>query len=67
MLKRFAFILLVPLLIFPFLPGKGSAESWQDETIYYVMIDRFYNGNTENDNQVNIDDLNKYRGGDLKG
>ncbi|PQD95465.1 alpha-amlyase [Pradoshia eiseniae] len=67
MLKRFAFILLVPLLIFPFLPGKGSAESWQDETIYYVMIDRFYNGNTENDNQVNIDDLNKYQGGDLKG
>ena len=67
MLKRFAFILLMPLLILPFLPGQGSAESWQDETIYYVMIDRYYNGNTENDNQVNIDDLNTYQGGDLKG
>ena len=67
MLKRFTFIFLMPLLFFPFLPGHGSTANWQDETIYHVMVDRFYNGNTDNDRHVNIDNLNTYQGGDFKG
>ena len=67
MLKRFIVILLMSLLLFPLLPGQGSAANWQNETIYYIMVDRFYNGNTDNDTEVNIDDLNTYQGGDFKG
>ncbi len=67
MMKRFTVFLLMPLLLFPFLPGQGSAADWQDETIYYVMVDRFYNGDTANDREVNIEDMNTYQGGDFKG
>ena len=67
MLKKLIVILLVPLLLFPLFSKPGSAADWQDDAIYYVMVDRFYNGNTQNDQEVNIDDMNNYQGGDFAG
>ncbi len=67
MLKKLIVILLVPLLLFPLFSKPGSAADWQDDAIYYVMVDRFYNGNTQNDQEVNIDDMNTYQGGDFAG
>ncbi len=40
---------------------------WQDETVYYLMVDRFYNGSSENNYNVDVQDLNAYHGGDFKG
>lgn len=40
---------------------------WQDELIYFIMVDRFYNGDPSNDFDVNVDDPLAYHGGDFKG
>lgn len=48
--------------------------TWDNATVYFVIQDRFYNGNTGNDNsygRVKVDALGKdigtFHGGDLKG
>lgn len=55
-------------------PGAIAADarsrdlaSWQDETIYFVLTDRFYNGDHSNDFNVKPNDPNAYHGGDLAG
>ena len=42
-------------------------DAWRDDIIYFVMTDRFANGDTRND--INVDKRNPYayHGGDLKG
>jgi glycosidase len=48
----------------------GSNKSWHDAIIYSLMIDRFNNGDSSNDNPIVHDSLYKpanYNGGDLQG
>jgi glycosidase len=50
--------------------GAWNQRTLQDQIIYSIMIDRFNNGDTLNDNPVQDDSLfspANYRGGDLKG
>ncbi|MFC7371762.1 alpha-amylase family glycosyl hydrolase [Fictibacillus iocasae] len=69
--SRFIIILLLPFLLFFFAEMKALAEgkdrSWQDESIYFIMIDRFHNGDLSNDYEVNTEDPYAYHGGDIKG
>ncbi|WP_335870030.1 alpha-amylase family glycosyl hydrolase [Bacillus sp. 2205SS5-2] len=69
MKRRFSF-LLIPFLLFYALP-TGAAEKeerrWQDETMYFIMVDRFLNEENNNDFDVNLDDPRAYHGGDFKG
>ncbi|MFP5501714.1 MAG: alpha-amylase family glycosyl hydrolase, partial [Candidatus Sericytochromatia bacterium] len=44
-----------------------SLEAWKDEIIYFVLTDRFYNGNKKNDYDVRPNDPHAYHGGDLEG
>lgn len=46
--------------------AKGEAD-WQDESVYSILIDRFKNGNPENDYQINIENPKGFHGGDLQG
>lgn len=39
----------------------------QNDLIYFVMTDRFYDGDKSNDKDTNDDDPKAYHGGDLKG
>lgn len=39
----------------------------QNDLIYFVMTDRFYDGDKSNDKDVNVDDPKAYHGGDIKG
>ncbi|MBK8944828.1 MAG: hypothetical protein IPM32_06085 [Ignavibacteriae bacterium] len=51
-------------------PIDNSTFSWNDGIIYSLMIDRFYDGNSENNNPIKHDSLSpkaNYMGGDLKG
>ncbi|QVY62845.1 alpha-amylase family glycosyl hydrolase [Cytobacillus gottheilii] len=63
-------LILIPFLLFCALP-VGAVEkeerSWQDETIYFLMIDRFSNGDNSNDFKVNVKDPKAYHGGDFQG
>jgi cyclomaltodextrinase / maltogenic alpha-amylase / neopullulanase len=48
----------------------GAAWSWNDAILYSILIDRFSNGDTTNDNPVKRDSLYKpanWNGGDLRG
>ncbi|MFE7063439.1 alpha-amylase family glycosyl hydrolase [Sutcliffiella sp. NPDC057660] len=74
-MKRVMGLILVPFLLFsawfvqPVQPVKAEKEehAWQDEMIYFIMIDRFNNGDTSNDFAVNRDDPKAYHGGDFRG
>lgn len=44
-----------------------NLEAWKDEIIYFVLTDRFYNGNKKNDYDVRPNDPHAYHGGDLEG
>jgi len=50
--------------------GNNADFKWQDATIYSLMIDRFANGNIENDRPVNHPELDRranFQGGDFAG
>lgn len=48
-----------------------SLKAWQGKTIYFILIDRFYNGDKSNDDfgkgEYDPKDNNCFQGGDLKG
>jgi len=49
---------------------KNDRTVWNDAVIYSLMVDRFYNGNPDNDNPVKHDELAdraNFNGGDLEG
>ncbi|WP_064092229.1 alpha-amylase family glycosyl hydrolase [Rossellomorea aquimaris] len=70
MKRRVLSLILVPFLLFYALP-VGAVEKeerkWQDETIYFLMVDRFNNGDTSNDFTVDTKDPKAYQGGDFQG
>ncbi len=62
-------MLLIPFFLFCSHVGAVEKEerNWQDEIIYSITIDRFYNGDLSNDIDVTIQDPLAYHGGDFKG
>lgn len=64
-------------------PVNPESENWQDQTIYFILTDRFFNGDTTNDKVVGLKDQNGnaydetvvlegqpasgYNGGDIEG
>ncbi|MCL5036440.1 MAG: alpha-amylase family glycosyl hydrolase [Chloroflexi bacterium] len=46
---------------------KQRDDDWRDDIIYFVMTDRFNNGDKTNDFGADPSNLNKYHGGDIKG
>lgn len=67
-------LFLISMLFFSLLPHFANAKehdqhdkSWQAETIYYLMIDRFHNGDQQNDLNVNKNDPYQFFGGDFQG
>ncbi len=57
-----AVILFVPIHTF-----AEEKREWRDEVIYSIMIDRFNNGEPENDKQLDVGNLEGYQGGDIRG
>ncbi|KKI93583.1 hypothetical protein WQ54_02945 [Bacillus sp. SA1-12] len=69
---RKAFIrLLIPFLLFYALPVSADEKGehpWREEIVYYIVVDRFHNGNPHNDgNDRNPQDPSAYHGGDFEG
>ena len=49
-------------------PALGThVQDWRDEVIYQLIVDRFYDGDVDNDFNVEPGSLNQYQGGDWKG
>lgn len=70
MKKRVWTLILIPFLLFYALPA-GAVEKeerkWQDESIYFLMVDRFSNENIKNDYEVDVSNPESYHGGDFQG
>ncbi|MCA1031016.1 alpha-amylase [Bacillus timonensis] len=71
MKKRVLLVLLIPFLLFSgnvsVFASEKEGRNWQDEMMYFIMIDRFNNGDQSNDFTVNVNDPRAYHGGDFKG
>jgi glycosidase len=46
---------------------SAALDAWKDEVIYFVLLDRFANGNRQNDFNVQPQNPTGYHGGDLDG
>jgi glycosidase len=70
MMKRLLPIL-ITIFLFSSIPAHAMVQKenrlWQDESVYSIMVDRFNDGDTANDFNVNINDPLAYNGGDLQG
>jgi alpha-amylase len=66
---KIGFLMIPFLLIFCQIVQAEKIEkrTWQDEIIYFIMVDRFHNGDPTNDYEVNTHDQRAYHGGDLAG
>ncbi|MCP3026710.1 alpha-amylase family glycosyl hydrolase [Halobacillus sp. A5] len=63
-------LMLIPFLLFCAHKSDAAEKEerkWQDESMYFIMVDRFMNGDRENDYEVDPDDPGAYHGGDLQG
>lgn len=71
MKKTLITLILIFFLVITSLPAHAETEKedrrWQDEAIYSIMVDRFFNANTNNDKEVNTLDPLAYNGGDFQG
>ncbi|MGE6260230.1 alpha-amylase family glycosyl hydrolase [Heyndrickxia sporothermodurans] len=70
MLKKALTFCLMAILCFYSLPAHAEVKenrNWQDETIYFLMIDRFNNGDSKNDQNINVLDPLSFQGGDFQG
>ncbi|WP_026692697.1 alpha-amylase family glycosyl hydrolase [Peribacillus kribbensis] len=71
MKKRLWALFLLPFLLVYSHPADAQSSQddrgWRDENVYFIMVDRFKNGETKNDYDVNVNDPKAYNGGDFKG
>ncbi|WP_051758882.1 alpha-amylase family glycosyl hydrolase [Bacillus manliponensis] len=65
--RRTWVLVVVFLLLLPLKVGAEMKEGLEDEMVYSIVVDRFYNGDPHNDAKVNIHDAQAYQGGDIKG
>lgn len=65
--KLFICFCLVVVLFVPIHTFADEKREWRDEVIYSIMIDRFNNGEPKNDKQLEVDNLEGYQGGDIRG
>jgi len=65
MKKTITLLLLAIMVAMPL--GATSMEDWKDQVLYFVFIDRFANGDTSNDREVDPSDINGFHGGDISG
>ncbi|ENH96158.1 alpha-amylase family protein [Gracilibacillus halophilus YIM-C55.5] len=60
-------IWLIWMISFSFTITVIANENQASDEMYYILVDRFTNGTSVNDRQVNLDDPNAFHGGDLAG
>lgn len=63
----FFFILLLLFTGVSNVSAETKERSWQDESIYYITVDRFNNSDFNIDFDVDANDPDRYHGGDFQG
>ncbi|WP_163529752.1 alpha-amylase family glycosyl hydrolase [Halobacillus ihumii] len=70
MRKLTTILMIIPFLLFGALTTDAAEKeerTWQGESVYHIMVDRFMNGSNSNDHNVDPKDPKAYHGGDLQG
>ncbi|MBS4172019.1 alpha-amylase family glycosyl hydrolase [Bacillus sp. FJAT-49736] len=70
MFKKVFTFCLIPLLIFCAVPANAAGKeqrNWQSEIVYYLIVDRFNNGDDANDINTNTKNALSFQGGDFQG
>lgn len=63
------FILLTFILFYPIPAGaveKGEG-TWEKEIVYFILVDRFFDGNSANNGDADVNNPNTFNGGDFAG
>lgn len=60
-------ILIVLPAVYPATAFAENKRSLQDESIYDLLVDRFYDGNLHNNEDVDVKDMHAFSGGDFAG
>lgn len=60
-------LIAVLMLILASTVSFADPESWKDQILYFVLLDRFHNGSTSNDKEVDCKDPFAFHGGDVPG
>jgi alpha-amylase len=67
-LVAYASVVLAGLAAAPDVPSQThAADGWRDDVLYFVLIDRFADGDLKNDAKVDRSAKGAFHGGDLKG
>ncbi|MEK5392418.1 alpha-amylase family glycosyl hydrolase [Margalitia sp. FSL K6-0131] len=70
MLKKVLAFCIIPLLIFCAVPANAAGKEqrdWQSQNVYYLIVDRFNNGDDSNDYNTNTKKDLSFQGGDFQG
>jgi len=71
MLKRvFALCCIIPLLVFCAVQANAAGKEqrdWRSQNVYYLIVDRFNNGDNSNDININTKNDLRFQGGDFQG
>lgn len=59
--------LLVSHVFFPVSAAAQQERKLEDESIYDLLVDRYHNGDIQNDQEANPQDMTSYNGGDFAG
>ena len=66
--KRVLSLILLSLLLIYAIP-VGAVEkegrTWKDERFYSIVVDRFFDGNSANNRDVDMNNANTFNGGDF--
>ncbi|MEH7224894.1 alpha-amylase family glycosyl hydrolase [Bacillus sp. JJ1566] len=66
--KLYMVALLIPLLLLSAIPAFAADNvTIEEESIYYIVVDRFNNADSSNDFAVDLSNPTSYHGGDLQG
>lgn len=60
-------LILLMLVFLAMSAGAAELDSWKDQILYFVLLDRFNNGNLANDDEVDRRDPFAFHGGDVQG
>ncbi|MEH7235529.1 alpha-amylase family glycosyl hydrolase [Bacillus sp. JJ1562] len=66
--KLYIVALLIPMLLLSAIPALASDNvAIEEESIYYIVVDRFNNAESTNDSAVDLSNPTSYHGGDIQG
>ena len=64
---RLFLTLLVMVISINSIALADSTDTWKDQILYFVLLDRFYDGNKQNCINIDKKDLQAFHGGDIAG